>query len=75
MVRERIFAPKYEKFRRYSGGTSLVIDKSTDLPLGMDSDFDDFVAKYKRDLYVDQTAKSEFKETLIKLIYRFKCKS
>lgn len=51
------------------------MDKSTNLPIGMNSDFDDFVEFYKRELYMDQTAKSEFKQTLIKLIYRFKCKS
>jgi hypothetical protein len=58
LVRNKIYLNKYEKFRRYSGGKTFRLDKDTNLFFGMDSDFDDFIRLFKRDLFMDKTAKS-----------------
>lgn len=61
MVKDKIYREKYYKFERYSGGRKIKIDKDTDLALGVNSDFDDYVRLFKRFLFLDKTAKVEFK--------------
>ena len=63
------------KYKRYSGGKTFKLDKKTNLLLGINSDFDDYINLYKNNLFLDNTAESEYKQTLLKLIYKFKCKS
>lgn len=58
LVRHRLYLPKYNKFKRYSGGRNLRVQNDTKLILGMDSDFDDFVVQFKRDKFMDKNAKS-----------------
>lgn len=58
LVQERLFTPKYEKYRRYMRNKSLRVDESTHLSIGIDSEYDDFVAIYKREMFMDTTAKS-----------------
>ena len=37
LVRERLYLPVYDKFKKYSGGKSSRVDKDTKLLLGIDS--------------------------------------
>lgn len=57
LVKEKIYLKKYERFIRYSQRRTLVYDKDTNLPTGMDSDFDDFVKLFRRQIFLDKTAK------------------
>jgi hypothetical protein len=58
LVQQQIYARKYDKFKRYSGGRKIKFDPDTKLIIGMDSDFDDFVKIFKRDQFMDKTAKT-----------------
>lgn len=71
IARHHLFLKKYDKFKRFSGRKNFKIDKETSLPIGMDSDFDDFVRLFRRDKFLDKNAKAEFKETLSRLIRKF----
>jgi hypothetical protein len=46
------------KYKRYSGGKTFKLDKKTNLLLGINSDFDDYVNLYKNNLFLDNTAQS-----------------
>ena len=58
IVYNHLFAPKYVRYRRYTGGTKIKIDPSTKLGIGLDSDFDDFVSIFRVEFLSDKNAKS-----------------
>lgn len=75
MVRKKIYLKKYDRFKTFSGGAMNKFDPETQLPLGVDSDFDAFIAKYKRDKLVGDKERNELKDLILSLVHRFKCKS
>lgn len=66
---------KFDKYRKFTGSKKFKVDEETNLLVGLDSDFDEFIRDYKANRLVTKNAKSEFKNSLLNLVHKFNCKS
>ena len=75
LVRKKIYLKKYDRFKTFSGGKFSKFDEETHLPVGLDSDFDEFIERFKKDKMIGNKDKNELKELILKLVHKFECKS
>lgn len=43
IVRKKLHIPIFSKYRKFTGGKIIRYDEETNLPIGMDSDYDEFI--------------------------------